>query len=273
MGLQDRVDFVRLARRISGRDLWATVQYGLLGLLAFLSARLIWAMIVPIGPVGTLPQAAPATAPDIAIFARFDPFFQMLGDAGPLVVSDLEIDLFGTRVDNASGRGSAIIGAKGRPQQSFRVGEDVLPGVTLHAVAFDSVTVNRRGVLEQLFLDQSIPARPVSASETLSGSGSEAVPVIDRRVDKARFAGEISAEPVYVDGRVDGVAVQPASDGRLFNEIGLQPGDIVLSVNGARIDTKARADNIVDLIGGAAVAAFEIRRGAEVKTLSVEIAQ
>jgi general secretion pathway protein C len=78
-----------------------------------------------------------------------------------VVVTSLDLALYGIRQDEASGRGSAIIATPDGVQRSFAVGEEIVPGVTLTAVAFDSVTISRGGVTEQLFMDQSPAAQVV----------------------------------------------------------------------------------------------------------------
>ena len=72
-----------------------------------------------------------------------------------MVVTALNIQLFGTREDRATGRGSAIIATPDGRQTSFLVGEEIMPGVMLTGVGFDHVTITRGGVAEQLFIDQS----------------------------------------------------------------------------------------------------------------------
>jgi general secretion pathway protein C len=91
-------------------------------------------------------------------------------------VTSLNLKLFGVREDRASGRGSAIIGIGDGQQRSFLVGDEVMPGVTLTAVGFDSVTVSRGGAPEQLFLDQSPPATMVGPGAT-SFSGPASTPM------------------------------------------------------------------------------------------------
>jgi general secretion pathway protein C len=63
--------------------------------------------------------------------------------------------LLGTRVDAASGRGSAILATPDGQQKSVGVGEEIMPGVRLAAVEFESVTLDRGGAREQLYIDQS----------------------------------------------------------------------------------------------------------------------
>jgi general secretion pathway protein C len=85
-----------------------------------------------------------------------DPFFPQAGTAAD-AVSSLDLVLVGTRVDAASGRGSAIIATPDGRQQSIGVGEEIMPGVRLAAVDFESVTLDRGGARETLYIDQSTP--------------------------------------------------------------------------------------------------------------------
>lgn len=262
MGFTDR----QWLQRVNARSLVAAAQVLLALVLAFAAARLVWALLVPIGPVGAPPPPPLAARSDAGVLGRFDPFFQMLDGGGPTVVSDLAIDLYGTRVDNVSGRGSAIIGVDGT-QRSFLVGEEIMPGVTLHSVAFDSVTVSRGGALEQLFLDQSVPARPVSPAAPPAAD----TPAV--QIPLERVGREITGELVRSGGEVQGLALKPIGSGGLFNEIGLKTGDVLLSANGVRIDSETSPGSIANLIGDSDVAVLEIRRGAEVQTVTFGIVQ
>ncbi len=130
----------------------------LFALVAAQAARLAWLVATPRGPVGDWRPATAGAAPAGAAALRaFDPFFRLEGAPGPAVVTSLNLRLFGVREDRATGRGAAIIGLPDGSQRSFAVGEEILPGVTLGDVGFDSITVRRGGRAEQLFLDQSTP--------------------------------------------------------------------------------------------------------------------
>jgi general secretion pathway protein C len=89
------------------------------------------------------------------MLGSFDPFFRLSGAAGPVMVTSLNLKLYGIRQDQVSGRGSAIIAGSDGQQRSIGVGEEIEPGVTLKSVDFDSVTISRGGADEQLFMDQS----------------------------------------------------------------------------------------------------------------------
>lgn len=148
-----------LLNRLPQRYAYTGAELLLLTLLALQLARLSWAVLTPVEPLGDWrPSAAVAAAPTEAPELRdFDAFFRTSADTGPVAVTALNLTLLGTRVDQVSGRGSAIVDANG-VQASFLVGEEVMPGVRLAAVDFDNVTIERGGAREKLYLDQSAPA-------------------------------------------------------------------------------------------------------------------
>lgn len=132
------------ARLLSMAELAGWVLAGLA------AARLVWLAITPAGPLGT-PHVALPTGP---VVVAVDPFFPA-GPAAADTVSSLDLVLLGTRVDAASGRGSAILATPDGQQKSVGVGEEIMPGVRLAAVEFESVTLDRGGAREQLYIDQS----------------------------------------------------------------------------------------------------------------------
>lgn len=141
-------------------------------LIAVQAARLVWIVATPLGPVGEPRLAVAGAEPS----AAFDPFFRFGQSAGPAVVTSLPLKLFGVRVDEAMGGGSAIIEAEG-VQSSFGVGEEIMPGVRLKQVNFDSVVIDRGGASEQLFLDQSVAA-PVAQPQPAPTPAAPAQPAV-----------------------------------------------------------------------------------------------
>jgi general secretion pathway protein C len=188
-------------------------------------ARLLWALFTPAGPVGTPPPAAAPAAIDPQALAAFDPFFRNLS-AGPEALSSLDLILMGTRVDRASGRGSAIIALPDETQTSFAVGDEVLPGVRLAEVAFDSVVLDNGGSREALFLDQSMPA-PIAASQSPADQRAPA--------DQPRLAADLQAVPRMTDGQISGLILAPKGSGAAFAAAGLQAGDVLTRVDGVAV--------------------------------------
>ena len=95
--------------------------------------------------------------------------------AAPVVVTSLAVQLFGVRVDRASGRDGAILSTPDGVQGSYAVGDEIMPGVRLAAVREDGVTLSRNGVREQLFLDQSVPAANAAAAAPGGATGTAGI--------------------------------------------------------------------------------------------------
>lgn len=198
----------------------------LAALAAALLARLLWALITPAGPVGAPPAPNPPRAVNPQALSAFDPFFRS-APASPDSVSALDLALMGTRVDRASGRGSAILTLPDDTQMSIAVGEEILPGVRLLSVDFDSVAIDNRGAREALFLDQSLPATSPSAPVPAQPA--------PREPDQPRLAADLQAMPRVEDGAITGFVLSPKGSGRAFAAAGLQSGDVLTEVEGAPV--------------------------------------
>ncbi len=250
MALPLRVE--RLSVRLPRPTVYTALELLLLALLAAQCARLIWTALTPVGPVGEWRPASaipPVTAASSAP-GSFDPFFRLSSDSGPAVVTSLDLTLHGIREDRATGRGSAIIGLPDGEQGSFAVGEEIMPGVTLSAVAFDSVTISRNGAAEQIFLDQSPPAETVAPSAP-SAPSAPAAPAAEAVASPEAAARQIQFQPRLENGRVTGIVVQPAGSGDAFRAAGFAPGDVIVSVNGRRIASPEQARALIERSRGA----------------------
>jgi general secretion pathway protein C len=291
----------RLIRRLPRNTVYSALELILLSLIAIQCARLFWLFLTPLEPIGDWKTASalrPVRTEPSALLGSFDPFFRLSGPAAPAVVTSLNLKLYGVREDRASGRGSAIVGLPDGQQRSFAVGEEIVPGVTLTAVGFDNVTVSRGGAPEQLFLDQSAPAALVGTGGVQSGGApaqatapgaapsgimpppGTPLPIVTapppappppppREVDLTR---EVQFQPRVQNGRLTGVVVQPSGTGELFRGSGLQPGDVVTSLNGQRINSAEQARAAMGQVRGGA-ADVVVERGGQVISMRVRTGQ
>ena len=229
--------YSRLRSSMSGKTV-AMAQMAILGALllalAVQLASLIWTSVSPIGPVGDWRPASVTQVPAyLSGDTRFDPFFRLQSAApSQAAVTSLSLKLFGVRIDSAMGRGSAIIAAPDGVQSSFVVGDEIVPGVKLKTVAFDSVTIDRGGVEEQLFLDQSVaaPIAQPGGAVSLSATG-----VVGSASGTGGLQSVIEAAPRLSGNSVTGLILNPKGDGAGFNRAGLQSGDVLTAVNGKPI--------------------------------------
>ncbi|WP_298093089.1 type II secretion system protein N, partial [uncultured Sphingomonas sp.] len=164
----------RLLRRLPVVNVYSVAELLLMAGLAMQAARLVWAVVTPVAPLGDWRPAQPVVpGSPSTILSSFDPFFRLQGAAQtPATVTALQLTLFGTRIDEAMGRGSAILAGPDGVQQSVAIGDEIQPGVRLKAVAFDHVVIDRGGAEETLYLDQSdAPGEAGAPPPTSSGAG------------------------------------------------------------------------------------------------------
>lgn len=263
----------RRPRGLPPFDLWRLLERGLLMLLALQLVRLVWAVVVPVGSFGPWEgRQAQILSPSAqqALFATFDPFFRSDAPtpAGNGVVTSLALTLYGVRVNEGSGLGSAIIASPDGVQNSFAVGDEIMPGVVLKAVAFDHVTIDRGGAEEQIFIDQSTPA-PAAAPEggapsvaTPSGEASAPPPGAGPTADSLKR--DIGFAPRMQNGRVTGLAVTAKGPG--FASAGFRPGDIVTQINGQPIGD---LQSIQNQIAPGARLSLTVERGADVASVNL----
>lgn len=268
----------RLFRRLPRYSLLSLTELLLLTLLAAQAARLVWAIVTPVGPLG---DWRPAAGPDLAqaravLASGFDPFFRLGRTQGPAVVTSLQLKLFGVRVDEATGRGSAIIAGPDDIQNSYSVGEAVQPGVTLRSVGYDSVVIDRGGVQETLYLDQS-GAAPVVAQPAATPAGanagllSEAAGVVQApgAVPLADLQSRLNLAPRQSGGRVTGLV--PRGDAAFLQQIGLRQGDIIVQVAGRQITGVADLEQAANALRRGGNLSIAVERGGQVVPIAIEL--
>lgn len=257
-----------ILRRLPVVNVYSAAELLLLALLAAQCARLTWAIATPVAPLGEWRAAEPAIPADPAAVLRdFDAFFRISGAQGPRAVTSLNVKLFGVRVDEASGRGSAIVAGPDGVQQSVSVGEEIAPGVKLTAVAFDHITIARGAAPEDLFLEQSGAA---PAAPTLGAAPSASTRTGGVTADQ--FATQIGFVPRIDGGRVSGLAVRPQGSGQAFRAAGLRDGDVITSLGGRPVTGQGDLQRIArDFPRGGAVP-LVVERGGATLPLSVQVA-
>ena len=245
--------------RISPKLPYSVLIVVLIALLAVQCARIIWAVATPLGPVGPWRPATGAVAFDETLLTRFDPFFRLPGSTVPGVVTNLSVKVFGIRLNQASGQGSAIIETPDGVQSSFAVGDEVLPGVKLKSVAFDSITLDRGGAPEQVFLDQSVAApvpQPGDAATAVAGSA---------------LANEIAFTPRIENGKSTGLVVSPKGSGAAFTAAGLKAGDVLVGINGQGIKSIEDVMGVVQTTAAGGSVTLSIDRGGKAMTLTAKV--
>lgn len=243
-------------------------------LLAIQVARVFWAIMTPVSPVGNWRappvNIVPASAM-AALFSGFDPFFRNDQPAtGSANITSLSLMLFGIRANESSGGGSAIIAGEDGVQNSYAVGEEVSPGVVLESVAFDHVILSRGGVKESLYLDQSVPAETVGSADTTPPGQPTASAAGDAALNAETLQKSIGFAPRNEGGRVTGLVLQPRDDGTMLRLAGFKEGDIVVAVNGRPVSS---ATDIASQLRPGARLSVEIERGGSKVSIALNLEQ
>ena len=242
-------------------------------LFAAQTARLLWAVVTPVGPLGDWRARAVDVVPAearISLFGSFDPFSRTeISAAGTDSITALNLILFGIRANTSSGGGSAIIAGEDGVQVSYAVGEEVMPGVTLDSVAFDHVILSRGGVKESLYIDQSVPAETVSPSN--SGPGVQTPPEANGGgLNADTLQKSIGFAPRNEGGRTTGIVLTPRDDGTVLRMAGFQSGDVVVAINGRPVSSSA--DIAAQLRPGARLS-IEVERGGQKIPIALNMEQ
>ena len=228
-------------------------------------ARLLWLAFAP-ASAGAAPVAVAAEAPALA---GLDPFFgnapEAAGEAGG------SWRLFGLRV--AADGGSAILARDGGPQQAYRVGDALAPGVVLEAVAADHAVLLDAGVRRRLELPAVQGAGPgggpAPAALPAPAPATAAAPEQETRdVDPARLLAEAGLRTYQEAGRVAGYTLMPRGDAALLRAAGLQPGDVLLSVNGQALDPE-HLPEVAEQLKSNPRAVIAYRRDGQVRTVTL----
>lgn len=170
-------------------------------------------------------------------------------------MTSLPLKLFGLRINEGTGGGSAIIATPDGLQNSYAVGDTVQPGVFLKSVAFDHVVIDRGGQEERIFLDQS---KGATAASSASAPGAS---------DMADGAPALS--PRMQDGRITGLSV--VSDGAGMNAAALKSGDVITAINGRAVGAADDAGVLRSALVPGARLSVMIERGARTIPVVVEV--
>jgi general secretion pathway protein C len=195
-------------------------------------------------------------------------------DAQP---TQMNLVLAGVLAANDPTKGLAMIGDSSQSSKVYAVGATVRPGTRLHSVYMDHVILDRNGQLEKLALP-----RPSTAGLAINRAVAAPRPGNAQFADNLRrmaetnptaFAEVVRPQPVFANGVQRGYRVYPGRNRQQFAKLGLQPGDLVLSINGTPLDDPQRGMEIFNTIGSSDRVSVTIERNGQSQELTLNTAQ
>lgn len=245
------------------------VEAALILLLLVQAGRLVWLFAAP---TPQAVEARPLSEIDLGVLSRFDAFFRNGGGGAEAAPSDGEgLTLFGVRADGVGG-GSAIIGLSDGRQVSAGAGEEVEPGLTLNAVAPDHVMLSRGGAPFRLdFPDMAsgaAPVAPVAAAQS-AVTAPEPASAEGVVVDPQRLIAQAGLRPRIQGLGINGLTVSASGDGGELRNAGLRSGDVILSVNGAALNSPQALAALRGQLADASSAQIQFERDGQVRSTTV----
>ncbi len=164
--------------------------------------------------------------------------------------------------------GWAFLGEQPRGVALYRAGSEIGigTGATLRGVYADRVEIERNGILQTLYIDWATTG-PAAAAATPAVAGNRPVTAPGARGRSLGRVLNLQAPPR--NGKQPGIRVFPASGLKGMKEflrLGLQPGDVITSMNGAAV-LGSRAD--MDALRTAGQVAVTVRRGGKEVNLTL----
>jgi len=210
----------------------------------------------------------------------------------PITLSPLNIKLLGTVV--AEEHAAAIIAlAAGREQRVFFIGDSIQPGVVLKTVEVEAIVVERGGKLERISLEQSakLSTAPAPSRNIASNPPHPATQAMRRaripphamrkQMSRSHLQKQLQNFPALLsqarvlphmnNGKPEGFTISEIAPGSLYQQAGLQNGDIILSVNGKRITGAKQAMSMYQSLQSAAAIDLELVRAGQVRQIHYDI--
>ena len=141
--------------------------------------------------------------------------------------------------------GSAILQTPDNKEASYRVGDEVIPGVSLHSVSFEYVVLDVRGDLQRLTFAKlestglavmnDVQANEVLSVRTVTERANRRITetgLQNAAVNVQNLMSAVRFNPKFERGQLIGYVVQSRGDEDQLTQFGLQSGDAITAIDG-----------------------------------------
>ena len=180
--------------------------------------------------------------------------------------------VFASGESSSAGGARAIIGDPKGKEDSYAPGDPLPGGAKLSEIYPDRIILERNGSFETLRLPKkttnkgSARLNSRSTVRTTSSGNAAAFSKYRSEIKKnpASLMNYVKATPERKDGKFIGFRLQAGKDPAAMKELGLMPGDVVMSINGVQIDSPAKGMKAMQALGdGDSVNVTLLRSGQE----------
>ena len=243
------------------------------------------------------PPEADAAIGSWHLFGQTEAIQPVETSVAPLPATPLNLRLVGIFfMERGGDRALALIAESNGPERGYRIGESLPGGARLQRIQRDHVVVSRDGREEMLRLPklgETAPAStptmaPPDTSEPTVDPGPEPGPepdrtgtsrepgAIDASAVASRLRGELMtrpraledvafASPYVQNGRFVGFRLRPGRDQQIFQQLGLNGGDVLTEINGSRLNSSAQGLTLLqEVLNADRINVRVLRDGAEI---------
>ncbi len=243
------IQWARRGNRQKGeRWLRAILALLLVVFLAYLIARTVWMLWY--GPQDSLPESdlqqvavAGAQNSNAGVSSSQVQSWNLFGvyqaesapDDRPVDAPDtrLSLELLGLFQTRDREKSSAIIAEKGKDAELFHIGDAIPGNAELEEIYADRVILRRQGRLETLRLNEikGLPGGGLTQVTEPEPQSQAPSPETDLAQQRTALIRQLGLQPVS-EGATDGYRIGEQAPKQLIEQVGLNQGDVVVSVNG-----------------------------------------
>lgn len=199
----------------------------------------------------------------------------------PLQPTELNLKLFGTVTGNGSSAYAIILDPKERQQDLYAEG-DAVQIATIKKIMREKVilTVNGKDEILQIEDDQKQSNAPRShASNPFNpGGGATKKDIVIARAEIQNALKNVNnimrqarIRPHFKNGKPDGLTITRIRGNSIFRRLGLRSGDVIVGVDGKKIETVDDALRFYNQLKNSSQASLEIKRRGRTQELNYRI--
>lgn len=186
----------------------------------------------------------------------------------------LQLVLTGVVADTQTGGGAAVIQSSGE-QATYSPGDRIdRTRATVKQILPDRVILNNHGVAETLMLDgfdYDKATLSVTANEQRRDApASSRSPAKDANVIH-QFSDYVRISPVQHNGQLQGFRINPGQDRKWFEQSGLQPNDLAVSLNGMDLTDQQQAMRAVQEVSSMQNVSVMVERDGQLYDVQVSL--
>jgi type II secretion system protein C len=174
----------------------------------------------------------------------------------------LQLVLVGVQPGRTLTEGSAEIGVVRDSPQTYQAGALLENGARLAEIHTDYVLLQKGGHSGRLYLENVSTPGKVGDSALLAVGGPKEAPSPAKVTTREVLTDYLRPSPVYDGEILTGYQVYPGAKGAPFAQMGLQPGDVIVDLDGAPLSDPTTAwDLLRQLTEGTSLSATVKRHG------------